>query len=122
MRGPVRNLNAEIYYPSYLYNTDGSPAARPTIAAAPSNITLGGPINVTASEGISRVTLVRIGSATHSLNVEQRFFNLTFSPVGGQAVTATAPSNSNFALPGHYMLFVFNGAGIPSVAKVMFLS
>ena len=120
--GPVRNLNAEIYYPSYLYNTDGSPAARPTIAAAPSNITLGGPINVTASEGISRVTLVRIGSATHSLNVEQRFFNLTFSPVGGQAVTATAPSNSNFALPGHYMLFVFNGAGIPSVAKVMFLS
>ena len=29
--GPVRNLNAEIYYPPYLYDDTGSPAARPTI-------------------------------------------------------------------------------------------
>jgi Domain of unknown function (DUF1929) len=121
--GPVRQLNAEIYYPSYLYNTDGSPAARPTITAAPGNVQLGQPFQVSVSEPITRVTFLRVGSATHAVNMEQRFFNLACSGCfGGLTLTVTPPSNANFALPGYYMLFVFNGAGIPSVAKLMYLS
>ncbi len=120
--GPVRQLNAEIYYPPYLYDANGNPAARPTINSAPANVQLGQPFAINVGGGpISRVTFLRVGSATHSLNVEQRFFDLAFSG-NGQAVTVTPPSNINFAIPGYYMLFVFNAAGTPSIAKFMYLS
>ena len=33
--GPLQNLHAEIYYPSYLYNASGGFAPRPTIVTAP---------------------------------------------------------------------------------------
>ena len=29
--GPVKNLNTEIYYPPYLFDASGQPAARPSI-------------------------------------------------------------------------------------------
>jgi hypothetical protein len=30
-----------------------------------------------------------------------------------------APSNSNLASPGHYMLFIVDGNGVPSVAAIV---
>ena len=41
--GPVNELDAEIYYPAYLYLKDGSGnlAPRPAIVAAPARLTLG---------------------------------------------------------------------------------
>ncbi|MFO1153712.1 MAG: galactose oxidase-like domain-containing protein [Rhodospirillales bacterium] len=119
--GPVKNLNAEIYYPPYLYNGDGTPATRPAINSAPAAFQLGQPFSITVSGGpITRVTLLRVGSATHSINVDQRFFDLAFSGTG--PLTVTPPSNINYALPGYYMLFVFNSQGVPSVAKFLYLS
>ena len=38
--GPVKNLNAEIYYPGYLYDGSEQPAARPSLVAAPSLLQL----------------------------------------------------------------------------------
>ncbi|MGE5778781.1 MAG: galactose oxidase-like domain-containing protein [Hyphomicrobiales bacterium] len=34
-------------------------------------------------------------------------------------MTITAPSNPNVAVPGYYMLFVFDKTGVPSVAKIV---
>jgi galactose oxidase len=31
----------------------------------------------------------------------------------------TAPSSSNRAPPGHYMVFILNGNDVPSVAKIV---
>jgi hypothetical protein len=31
----------------------------------------------------------------------------------------TAPLNTKLAPPGHYMLFIVNSSGVPSVAKVV---
>ena len=68
--GPVNNLNAEIYYPPYLYDASGQPAARPSLLSAPAIVQLS--LNpqfaaaVGAGDQISRVTLVRTGSVTHS--------------------------------------------------------
>ena len=47
--GPVDNLNAEIYYPPYLYSSDGSgnPAPRPTIVSASALAKAGQQISVT---------------------------------------------------------------------------
>ena len=33
-----------------------------------------------------------------------------------------APSSSNIAPPGYYMLFILNGSGVPSVAKIVQIS
>jgi hypothetical protein len=119
--GPVKNLNSEIYYPPYLYATGGTPAVRPVITAVNSktlnpgdtlNITVG-PTNI-----ISRLTFVRTGSATHSNNSDQRFINLAFTQ-GGQNLTTVLPSDPSVLVPGFYMLFAFNDAGVPSVASII---
>jgi hypothetical protein len=119
--GPVDNLNAEIYYPPYLYSTDGSgnPTPRPTIVSASALVKAGQQISLTmsTSDPVSRVTFLRMGAVTHSNNVQQRFFDLTFSQ-SGNAVTAQLPSNGNNLLPGFYMIFAFSSNGTPSVAQV----
>lgn len=113
-------LQQEIFSPPYLFNPDGSPATRPNITYAPETISYGSEFLVGTPSGISinRVTLVRLSSVTHSVNMNQRFNELTFSHVGF-GLRVDAPSNPNTAPPGHYMLFIINNAGVPSVAKVV---
>ncbi|RZI82397.1 MAG: DUF1929 domain-containing protein [Rubrivivax sp.] len=121
--GPVANLNAEIFTPPYLYKQDGwfnsVLAVRPVIQSAPTAMTWGGSFTVGANvTGIKRVTLVKTGSATHTVDFDQRFMELSFTASGTQ-LTVKAPASANIAPPGYYMLFVFNAAGVPSVAKIL---
>ena len=122
--GPVVNLNAEIYYPSYLYmnNGSGTPAERPVIldAQAQGGIRVGAILGLTMSDTspVGRVTLVRSGAATHATNVEQRFLDMTSTlQQNGQQLSVTLPANANVLLPGYYLVFVFNRSGIPSIAR-----
>jgi hypothetical protein len=64
------------------------------------------------------VALVRLGSVTHDDNMEQRYVPLDFT-AGSGSLRATIPTNVNVAPPGYYMLFILNGAGVPSVAKMV---
>jgi hypothetical protein len=70
--GPVKNLNAEIYYPPYLFGAGGQPAARPSLATAPALLQL--QVNQTfavtmaSSDPISRVTLLHSGAVTHTFD------------------------------------------------------
>ena len=121
--GPVKNLNGEIYYPPYLYDTSGQPAARPSIVNAPGLLQLHLNQQFTATMGsvdpIGRVTLVRAGSVTHSFDPDQQFLELGFTQAG-QTLTITLPTTDpNVVLPGYHMLFVFNQAGVPSVAATV---
>jgi len=119
--GPFVNLNAEIFYPPYLYLKDGSGnlAPRPATTAAPDvlgwaqKFTVG----VSSATPISRVSLIRTGVVTHDFNSNQRFQQLTFTQKGDQ-LTLKTPASAGVAPPGYYMLFVFDGNGVPSVAKV----
>jgi hypothetical protein len=112
--------NAEIFSPPYLFQADGTLAPRPTIDAAPASTNYGAPIEIaTASPGsIRKVALVRLGSVTHSDNMEQRYIPLSFT-AGATSVTATAPANANIAPPGIYMLFILDANGVPSVARMV---
>jgi hypothetical protein len=66
------------------------------------------------------VTLVALSSTTHEFNQNQRFVPLAFSPTtDGAGLAVTVPSNPNVAPPGYYMLFILNGAGVPSVAHMI---
>jgi hypothetical protein len=116
--------DAEIFSPPYLFNPDGTPAARPAITAFPSSIAYGTDFNIsTNSADIARVTLVKLSSVTHSTNFDQRFLDLTGSlrKAGGN-LTVTAPTSNISAPPGFYLLFVLNSSGAPSVAKILKLN
>ncbi len=109
----------EVYEPAYLFNGDGSPAARPTITGVtPGTIGYGTAFQVqtAAAADIASVVLVRPGAATHAFDMEQRLVGMSYT-VGSGVLNVTAPPNGNIAPPGYYMLFVLNSAGVPSVAR-----
>ncbi|MGQ0444271.1 MAG: galactose oxidase-like domain-containing protein [Beijerinckiaceae bacterium] len=123
--GPINELNAELYYPPYLYLKDGSgnPAPRPQINSAPSVLT---PLilnqtfllTVGANDTISKVRLIRAGADTHAFDAEQRLISLPYTQSGTQ-VTATLPAAPHLIPPGYYMLFVLNSSGVPAVAPII---
>jgi hypothetical protein len=123
--GPLTNLNAEIYYPPYLYKTDGSglPADRPAIATAPTALGWNQPfeVHMTTADPVSRVTLVRSGTVTHAFNSDQRFIELKAKQQGSK-LKITSPSNRNNVPPGYYMLFAFDANGVPSIARTIRLT
>jgi Domain of unknown function (DUF1929) len=109
----------EIYQPPYLFNADGSPAARPQSASnTPSSITYGQTFTLTTPDAstIASVVLMKAGSVTHSFDMDQRYVGLTFTQASG-SLSVSGPANSNLAPPGYYMLFLVNQAGTPSLAS-----
>ena len=117
--GPVSNLNVEVYYPGYLYQSNGQPAVRPIITNDPATVKVGKTFTVTTdtTTAVSKVAMVRAGSVTHSFNPDQRYLTPTYTQSNGKA-TVTMTSSANVAIPGYYLLFVFKG-GVPSIAKIV---
>ena len=74
---------------------------------------------VASPAGVSRVTLIKTGSVTHSFNMEQRFLELAFSSNGGDQLLVSAPGSLNRATPGRYLLFVLDAQGVPSIARIV---
>jgi hypothetical protein len=113
--GAPDERNAELYSPPYL-----SHGARPVITAAPSEIDYGAQFHVDTPDAaaITHVSLIRLGAVTHAFDENQRFMHLSFT-ADATGLNVTAPSSSNRAPPGHYMLFILNGQDIPSVAKIV---
>ena len=107
--------NAEIFSPPYLFR-----GARPRITAAPDRVSYGQTFSVSSPDAtsVARVTLLRLPSITHGFDQNQRFAELTFTP-GAGGLSVTAPSDPNLAPAGHYMLYLLNSAGVPSVAKII---
>jgi Domain of unknown function (DUF1929) len=117
--GPLKNLNAEIYYPPYLYTAAGEPATRPTIDSAPDALDIGESFTMQVSPAtISRVTLVKTGAVTHSFNMDQRFLELAFTGTNG-TLSVSAPIRASDAPPGYYLLFAIDSAGVPSIGKII---
>ena len=114
----------EIYSPAYLFNGDGSPAARPTITGVtPETVHFNTPFEVQTPEAaeIASVVLVRPGTPTHAFDMDQRLVGLSFSQ-GTGVLNVMSPPNGNIAPPGYYMLFVLNNSGVPSVARFVRLA
>jgi hypothetical protein len=114
------DYTAEIFSPPYLFKSDGTPAARPVISSAPTGVTYGQAFTVKTSSAasITKVTWIRLSAVTHSFNQSQRMNVLSFT-VGSGQLTVTAPATKNVAPQGHYMLFIINASGVPSVAKIV---
>ncbi|MGF6964361.1 hypothetical protein OKW43_001366 [Paraburkholderia sp. WC7.3g] len=113
------HANVEILTPPYLLNADGSPASRPTILSAPANAGLGSSISVSTDRAVSAFALMRLSSATHSLNNEQRRIPLSFSASRADQYVLQIPGDSGVAVPGYYMLFAVDANGVPSVSTTI---
>ena len=120
VNGPELNLNAEIYYPGYLFDANGAPAARPIISASPMTTDPSATLAIGTPDParITRVTLVKTGSATHSFDMDQRFLELPFTAASDE-VRASLPANAFETPPGYYMVFVFDDQGVPSEAAML---
>jgi YVTN family beta-propeller protein len=118
--GPLVNLNAEIYYPPYLFDASGARAARPQITSAPDTVLPGDRFQVgyLGAGGVSRVSFIKTGSTTHSFNMDQRYLQLPFT-ANGALLDVQLPSRAGDLPPGYYMLFVLNDQGVPSTARTI---
>jgi len=112
---PTDQLESEIFSPPYLFK-----GARPVITSAPASAAYGTSITVQTPDAasIGSVSLIRLGSVTHSFNMEQRIVQLPFTAAAG-TLSVQTPANANLAPPGHYMLFILNTNGVPSLASIV---
>lgn len=116
----TNHFDAQIYTPQYLLNSNGSPAARPTINYMSTNtIRIGGSLVFGTNEGIQSVCFIRYGSTTHTVDTDQRRMTVGFTADGGNRYTVTVPSEPGIAVPGFWMLFAMNGNGVPAVAQTV---
>jgi hypothetical protein len=67
---------------------------------------------------ITDVRWIRLGSVTHAFDMSARANTLSFEISDGN-VEVRAPNGPNLAPPGHYLLFILNRNGVPSVGKVV---
>jgi hypothetical protein len=109
------NPTAEVYSPGYLFK-----GARPVISSAPTKVFYGQTFFIETGDAarIGTVTLLRLSSVTHSFNMDQRINRLTFT-ARANGLDVSGPSNANLSPPGYYLLFILDGSGVPSVAKIV---
>ena len=119
---PTNHVDGQIFTPPYLLNADGTPP-RPTITTAPTSAAAGSTISVTTGRGVAGFSLVRMGSATHTVDTDQRRIPLTINGTTGNTSTVALPADRGVLVPGNYMLFALDAAsGVPSAASTITIS
>jgi hypothetical protein len=119
--------NGQIVRPPYLFNADGSLADRPVIREAPREIEFRDEFEIRVqgrSDEIGKVSILRSDHNTHSFTGGDRYIELAFEPQDdphGGRIRVHTPRLPSQAVPGLYMLFVVNQAGVPSEAKLVVL-
>ncbi|CAI7602584.1 unnamed protein product [Penicillium bialowiezense] len=119
---PSNHFDAQIYTPEYLLNDDGTLAIQPTIdSVAKSTLHPGDKLSIKASIKVTKASLIRYGSTTHTMNTDQRRIILDSWTVEGDSYETTLPIETGALLPGPWMLFILNDDGVPSVAKTIYI-
>lgn len=111
-----RQRNHEIFSPPYLFK-----GARPAITSVtPTEVGYNQTFSVATPNAaqVTAVRWIRLGSVTHAFDASARANTLSFVISGGN-VEVTAPSGPRLAPPGHYLLFILNRNGVPSIGKVV---
>ncbi len=111
-----RQPSHEIFRPPYLFK-----GARPVVTGLSKTVVgYGEKFTVTTPNAgpITGVRWIRLGSVTHAFDASQRANSLAFTIATG-SVKVTTPLNGRRAPPGHYLLFLLNRNGVPSVGRIV---
>ncbi|KAI2481306.1 DUF1929 multi-domain protein [Pyrenophora tritici-repentis] len=116
----VNHPNGQIFTPPYLTNG----AQRPVIEKLKfATVAPGGKLEVEmkgSADGV-KFSLIRIGSVTHNVNSDQRRVPLN-PKVNGNKVELPILNDQGVMLPGAWYLFAVSKEGVPSVAKMVYVS
>ena len=108
---------AQVYSPPYLFR-----GAQPVITSAPPTARYGQSFNVLTNRSVmASAVLVAPSATTHGNDMHQRVIKLQTQQLTN-GLNVTVPASSALVPPGHYMLFVVDAAGIPSVARFVHIS
>jgi hypothetical protein len=107
--------NHEIFHPPYLFK-----GARPVVTDAPSTVGYGQSFDVATEYAaqITKVRWIRLGSVTHAFDANTMGISLEFTKEA-TGISVSTPANPNVAPPGHYMMFLLNRNGVPSVGRII---
>ncbi|MEM9732031.1 MAG: galactose oxidase-like domain-containing protein [Pseudomonadota bacterium] len=121
LNGTLDFMDAQIYTPDYLFNEDGTLADRPEILSAPETAEPGDTLTITVDDAstIARMSFVKTGAVTHSINMESGRMDLDFTVIDNQTIEVTLPENANVVGAGNWMLFAIDDEGVPSVAPII---
>jgi Domain of unknown function (DUF1929)/Kelch motif len=115
----------QVFSPAYLFNANGSRAARPVMTKVPAEIQYREQFDLSVAgdaRQIGSVVLLRSDHNTHSLTAGDRYVKLGFRVKDGDAsqpheLRVTAPKLQGQAVPGIYMLFIVDKNGTPSEGR-----
>jgi galactose oxidase len=114
------HFDLQVFSPPYLFNSDGSRATRPVISSvSATQVAPGAALKVTTAQAVTSFSLIRFGSTTHTVNTDQRRVPLSPASVSGLTYTVNLPTDPGVLVPGYWMLFAINSAGVPSVATTI---
>lgn len=113
----TNHADAQIFSPGYMFKT------RPTITAvSATTMAVGATFTVTTNIACTSFSIIRYGSATHTVDTDQRRVPLTPILTNGLTYTFKLPSDAGVALPGMWSLWALTSAGVPSVATTLKLT
>jgi hypothetical protein len=111
----TNQLSAEFFSPPYLFK-----GPRPVITSAPATVGYNSTAFVETPDpaSITKVTWLRLGSVTHTSDMNQRYTTMNFTRLTG-GINVKTNKGKAAVPPGHYMMFLLNAAGVPSEAKII---
>ena len=108
----------QIYTPPYFHQ-----GPRPTMTSWPPTLGYNAAYSIVTpdAEEITKVRLIRLGAATHSLDQEQRSLELSFTIKTASLLRIVAPQHGFAAPPGFYLLGIAKGANgsLPSKGQIV---
>ena len=115
----ITHSNAQVYSPPYLFNSDGSLAARPEITTAPASVRNNEVFTLNATAGLTRFTMIKMSAITHQMNTDLRRLYVDFTESAPGTYELSAHANPNVMTPGYWMVFGLNADGVPSEAAIV---
>lgn len=113
------HFDAQVWSPPYLFTGSGARATRPVInSISVGAVKVGATFTVTTNTAVKEFALIRYGTTTHTVNTDQRRMKIT-PTASGLTYTLKVPADPGISLPGYWLVFALNDAGVPSVAKTI---
>lgn len=120
--GNANHQDGQIYSPPSLFTSNGTPATRPVISAAPDAVDCGAVFELDATPGMHRFTASRLIATTHGLSTDQRFLSLPFSETAAGKYQLVTHPNQNVMVPGYWMVFAVDGNGAYSESHIIHIT